>query len=93
MCLARMQELYREIYSIVERPESEVITVYNIDESSEISAMDKSDELYRGFPISVEVVGREDEVKEEQAATVVSFGDASRQSRSCSPENTARVEW
>jgi len=76
VCLARMQELYREIYSIVERPESEVITVYNVDEFSERPAMDKSDGFYRGFPISVEVVGREDEMKEEQEASVIGFGDA-----------------
>lgn len=52
-CLAKMQTLHNTIYSIVERPDSEVVTIYNIDESAKTQSPD-SGELYAGFPVRVE---------------------------------------
>jgi hypothetical protein len=57
-CLAKIQELHRTISNIAERAESEVITVYNIDESTKSKSRSES-ELYTGFPINAETAGTE----------------------------------
>jgi hypothetical protein len=72
-CLAKMQELHRTIYNITERAESEVVTIYHIDESAKAQALSESDDLYAGFPIKVEITGREDRVGIEQPGTTVDF--------------------
>ena len=46
------------------RADSEVVTIYNIDESAKTRKAGKSDDLYTGFPISVEIARREDKVKQ-----------------------------
>lgn len=55
-CLAKMQQLHETVYSIAERVDSEIITVYNIAESSRDSVESESADLYKGFPISVDVI-------------------------------------
>jgi len=77
-CLAKMQELHKTIYGICERPESEVITVYHVDESAKAQATSGTEELYAGFPIKVDVKQRE-EVKAEQPIPAIDFGTALRQ--------------
>jgi hypothetical protein len=72
-CLSRMQQLHKTIYNIAERPESEVVTIYTIDESTKAQAADESDGLYSGFPIKVEVITRKDEVEAEPSATTINF--------------------
>jgi len=78
-CLNKMQELHWIIFNIIERSESGVVTVYNIDESAKTQAASESDELYSGFPTKVSVVNRDDEVKDEQAGSTPDFGDALKQ--------------
>ena len=78
-CLAKMQQLHLTIYNIVERPESGVVTVYNIDESAETRTAGESDDLYSGFPVRVEVMKREDEAKAEQLTSTINFAAALKQ--------------
>jgi hypothetical protein len=59
---------------IAERPDSEVVTIYNIDESAK--AHSESDDVYTGFPIRVEVRGREAEVKAETLGPTTNFAAA-----------------
>jgi hypothetical protein len=77
-CLAKMQELHKTVYGICERPESEVITVYHIDESAKAKAVSETEELYAGFPIRVDVKQRE-EVKAEQLVPAIDFAAALKQ--------------
>lgn len=77
-CLSRMQQLHKTIYNIAERPESEVVTIYTIDESTKAQAADESDDLYSGFPIKVEVITRKDEVEAEPSVTTINFTAALR---------------
>jgi len=75
-CLAKMQQLHNTIYAIVERAESEVVTIYNIDQSVKAHAAGESDDLYRGFPIKVKVINREDEAVPQQLVSTIDSGDA-----------------
>jgi hypothetical protein len=59
-CLAKMQQLHRTISNITERIESEVVTIYDLDES----------EHYAGFPVASEIAGAEDNVHIEQPITI-----------------------
>jgi hypothetical protein len=56
MCLAKMQQLHETVYAIAERADSEIATVYNIAKPSEVRVESKSADLYKGFPISVDVI-------------------------------------
>lgn len=78
-CLDKMQQLHKTIYGISERAESEVITVYRIDESAKTEAINESDKLYAGFPIRVEVANREDKVQAEQSARTIDFAAIPKQ--------------
>lgn len=78
-CLAKMQQLHDIVYGIAERAESEVVTIYHIDKSAEAKATSESDDLYAGFPIRAEVMGREEKVKTEQPARTIDFGTALKQ--------------
>ncbi|MGB2866051.1 MAG: hypothetical protein WBC05_22145, partial [Sedimentisphaerales bacterium] len=68
-CLAKMQQLHRTISNIAERTESEVITIYNIDESAKVKSHIES-EPSAGFPISAEMAGTEDNLHREQPKTI-----------------------
>ncbi|MCH7559615.1 MAG: hypothetical protein IIB56_19490 [Planctomycetes bacterium] len=72
-CLAKMQELHRTIYNIADRAESEVVTIYHIDESAKVQAVSESDDLYAGFPISVEIASRENKVDVEKPVPTIDF--------------------
>jgi hypothetical protein len=78
-CLAKMQELHKTIYGICERPESEVITVYHVDESAKAQATSRPEELYAGFPIRVDVKQREEEVKAEPLSSTIDFAATLKQ--------------
>jgi hypothetical protein len=77
-CLAKMQELHKTVYRICERAESEVITVYHVDESAKAKAVSETEDLYAGFPIRVDVKQRE-EVKAEQPVPAIDFAAALKQ--------------
>ncbi len=75
-CLAKMQELHRTIYNIADGPESEVVTIYHMDESTEIQAKSKPGSLYTGFPISVKVEGIKDRMNVKQLLSTVGLTTA-----------------
>lgn len=78
-CLAKIQMLYNAIYYIAERAESEVVTIYEIDESARAQAAVESDHIYSGFPIDVKVIKREDEAKAERPVSTINFAAALKQ--------------
>jgi hypothetical protein len=51
-----MQQLHETVYAIADRADSEIVTVYNIAEHSEARLESESADLYKGFPISVDVI-------------------------------------
>ena len=57
-CLGKMQRLHEEIYSIVERDESEIVTVFHMCDSEASEGKTKSDDVYSGFPVTVDVFDR-----------------------------------
>ncbi len=77
-CLAKMQELHRTIYRISERAESDVVTIYHIDESAKTQAIGETEELYAGFPIRVDVKQRE-EAKAGQPVPAINFATTLKQ--------------
>jgi hypothetical protein len=78
-CLAKMQQLHNTVYGIAERAESDVVTVYHIDESAKTEARSESDDIYVGFPIRVETVNREDGIDAELPVSTIDFGTALKQ--------------
>jgi hypothetical protein len=64
------------VYEIAEQAESGVVTIYHIDESAKAQAVRESDDLYAGFPISVEIASREDKVDVEQPVSTIDFTTA-----------------
>ena len=77
-CLTKMQQLHDTVYYIIERAESEVVTIYHIEESAKAKATSESDDIYAGFPIRVETANREDKVNAEEAASTIDFGTVLR---------------
>ena len=73
ICLAKIQELHNILYGIAERFESEVVTICHIDEPAKAKAISESDDLYAGFPISVEIAGHEDKADVEQPVPIIDF--------------------
>jgi len=51
-CLDKIQQLHKTIYTIAERPESGVATVFHIDTTARVEA----ESIYAGFPVRVEMV-------------------------------------
>ena len=65
-CLGKVQELHRTVSSIAERPETEVVTVYHLDEPAEA-------ELGAGSAIRVNAAGREETAVVGQSAATINF--------------------
>ena len=76
VCLAKIQQLHNTVYGIAERADSDVVTIYHIDESAKVQTPTESDDLYAGFPIRVEIGDCEGQVKSEEAGSTVSFAAA-----------------
>ena len=55
-CLAKMQRFHDTVYAIADRADSEIATVYNIAEPTEARVERESTDLYKYFPISVDVI-------------------------------------
>jgi hypothetical protein len=68
------KKLQDALNNIAERPESEIVTIYQIDESAKTTVGSESDDIYAGFPIKVEVASHEDEVRTGSSTFVVDFG-------------------
>jgi hypothetical protein len=58
-CLVKMQRLHETVYSIADRADSEIATMYNIAEPTESRVESESIDLYKEFPIGVDVIGPE----------------------------------
>jgi hypothetical protein len=80
VCLAKMQGLHNTVYGIIERPESEIVTIYHLDESARTAS--EPDNLYSGFPINVEVLSSQNEVESPQLAPTFSLADVSKEKAS-----------
>ena len=78
-CLAKIQQLHDTVYGIAEQAESEVVTIYRIDKSAKTQTLGESDNLYAGFPISVEIASHEDIVEVEQPVPTIGFTNALKQ--------------
>jgi len=76
VCLTKIQELHNTLYGIAERLESEVVTIYHIDKSDEAQSLGESDDLYAGFPISVEIAAHNDKVDVEQPLSSIDLTTA-----------------
>ena len=50
-CLDKIQQLHKTVYTIAERPESGVVTVFHI----ETAARAETESMYAGFPVRVEM--------------------------------------
>ncbi|MCX5638594.1 MAG: hypothetical protein NTX52_13025, partial [Planctomycetota bacterium] len=70
-CLGKMQQLHDTVYAILDRADSEVATVYNIDDSAKGRAFSESNDLYNGFPIKVEVLNWKDAAKAKESASTI----------------------
>jgi hypothetical protein len=64
-------ETAASVTAIAERPDSEVVTIYHVDESAQARQAGEADNLYAGFPIRVEVIKQKVDV--EQPAPTFSF--------------------
>ncbi len=72
-CLQKIQEFHHIISDISERPNSETITKYKIDESKITANAEDSQELYAGFPVHVEVTGAYQETAASNSRTAINF--------------------
>ena len=70
-CIGRMQQLHNTVYAIIDRAESDVATVCNIDDSAKGRATSESNDLYSGFPIKVEVLNWKDAAKAKESASTI----------------------
>jgi hypothetical protein len=72
--LNKLQELHNTICSVAKQPDSQVVTVYNIEESAKAKQFE-SDTLYAGYPVKVELKNRTDKL-----GAIINFSDALKQS-------------
>jgi len=80
-CLAKIQRLHCTIYAIAEREQSGVATIYHVDESAEVRASGNSEELYKGYPVRVEVLQQGDQIVDGSAVQSVEFDAAKRKTK------------
>ncbi len=71
--LSKIQELHNTIFQIAERAESKVVTIYKINDYAETKETEEPDNLYSGFPISVDIENREDKENPQQQASTIKF--------------------
>ncbi|MGA2322987.1 MAG: hypothetical protein ABSG22_03980 [Sedimentisphaerales bacterium] len=75
-CLDKIQQLHKTIYTIAERPESGVATVFHIDTTARV----ETESLYAGFPVRVEManLGSQEQPHIEEYEKVVKLRPASK---------------
>jgi hypothetical protein len=66
-----MQQLHDTVYATLDRAESDVATVYKIEDSAKSRATSESNDLYSGFPIKVEVLNWKDSAKAKESASTI----------------------
>ncbi len=57
-CLGKMQQLHKALYGILERGESDTVTVFHLCESATSQRGTDSNSAYAGFPVNVDVFDR-----------------------------------
>ncbi|MDT8302076.1 MAG: hypothetical protein RQ760_11375 [Sedimentisphaerales bacterium] len=67
-------EMAASVSALAERADSEVVTIYHVDESAKASQAGDADDLYAGFPIRVEVIKQK--VDDELPAPTINFAAA-----------------
>ncbi len=79
-CTAKIQDLHNTICDILERPASEVATIYNITEqTAEELPISESDEPYPGFPVKVELINLRERAIRNQPAAIINFSTRLKQ--------------
>jgi predicted anti-sigma-YlaC factor YlaD len=78
-CLDKIQQLHKTIYTIAERPESGVATVFHIDTTARV----ETESLYAGFPVRVEManLGSQEQSHIEEYEKVVKLKPVSKNLR------------
>ena len=76
LCLEKMQELHRTVFDIDDRPDSDIVTTYNIENPAETVNVTDSDELYAGYPIQVEVATAQKKAAERYSDHIIHFTKA-----------------
>lgn len=54
-CLGKMLELHNTVYDILQRAESGIITCFDVDDTTRDSIVSSPDDIYRDWPIDVQV--------------------------------------
>ena len=70
-------EIAASVTAMAERADSEIVTIYHVDESGKARKAGESQDLYAGFPIRVEVIKQK--VDDEQPAPTLNFAAALRE--------------
>jgi hypothetical protein len=63
-CLGKMQALHETLYGVVDRPDSKVVTIMHAQYSDTAQIKPESGVTYHGSPLSVQVLQREDEIRQ-----------------------------
>ncbi|MBN1806570.1 MAG: hypothetical protein JW837_15080 [Sedimentisphaerales bacterium] len=72
--ITEYSEIEETAVTIAQRANSDIITIYHVDESAKTRQVGKPDDLYSGFPINVEVIVPKTEV--EQPVVSIDFAAA-----------------
>jgi hypothetical protein len=72
-CLQKIQEFHNTIYNIAERPDSKVITTYNIEHNPQPVQLNSSENLYEGFPINVEITHTNEKAEAASKGSTINF--------------------
>ncbi|MFA5553732.1 MAG: hypothetical protein WCZ89_02135 [Phycisphaerae bacterium] len=56
VCLGRLQKIHEEIYSICNRLESAIKTIYNLSGDKDLTASAAAADTYEGFPVNVQTI-------------------------------------
>jgi hypothetical protein len=54
-CLGKMLELHNTVYDILQRAESGIVTCFKVDDAAQHSIVSSLDEIYKDWPIEVDV--------------------------------------
>jgi hypothetical protein len=74
-CLHKMQKLHDTVYGILERHESGIITCYNINDSDRDLAVGSAEDMYKDWPIEVQVFDKSAEAETVEARDSSAVGD------------------
>jgi hypothetical protein len=71
-CLGKMLELHNTVYDILQRAESGIVTCFKADDATQHSIVSNPDEIYKDWPIEVEVFDTSREIDTIDAGDVSS---------------------